>query len=438
MTTLIKASQTDESREDLVRRFMKDLVIKSFPAKPFQKTYQAQQKVQLFEHDKDEFIIPFHYHQQLFEADTPDEQDFANDDVKYTGNIFEFTGKLLPRQELVIDEIMEIMDRQRCIILSLYCGFGKTILSIFMAQYLSQKMGGGKVGVCCHRLILIEQWIHSIKKTTNAKVQLVTSKNKIDPDADIYIFNLQNIQKRCVEDMSNISILIVDECHTICTQNLAFSMMFIRPKYCIGLSATPKRADGIDEVLYKYFSDTIFERKMRRNYMVYIYSSNFNLKPETKNDKLDWNHCLEQQAINKERNHEICNIARKFSTRNILILCKRVSHAKTLLAELEKTEDVDLFVGSKKTFDAESRILIVTCSKGGVGFDHSKLDMLIIAADVENLFIQYLGRVFRRDDTIPIVVDIKDKFYPFQRHLKTRMQTYLETGGVMCKYEDLL
>ena len=107
------------------------------------------------------------------------------------------------------------------------------------------------------------------------------------------------------------------------------------------------------------------------------------------------------------------------------------------MEELNKTDDADLFVGSKKTFDADSRILVVTCSKGGVGFDHSKLDMLIIAADVENLFIQYLGRVFRRDDTIPIVVDIKDKFYPFQRHLKTRMQTYLDTGGVMCKYEDL-
>jgi hypothetical protein len=205
MTTIIKASQTDESKQDLLRRFIKDLVIKSIPAKPFQKTsYQITQKIQLFENDDDEFIIPFHYHQQLFEADTPEEQEFANDDIIHTGNIFEFTGKLLPRQELIIDEIMEIMDRQRCIILSLYCGFGKTILSIFMAQYLCQKMGGGKVGVCCHRLILIEQWIHSIKKTTNAKVQLVTSKNKIDPDADIYIFNLQNIQKRSVEDICSI------------------------------------------------------------------------------------------------------------------------------------------------------------------------------------------------------------------------------------------
>jgi superfamily II DNA or RNA helicase len=104
---------------------------------------------------------------------------------------------------------------------------------------------------------------------------------------------------------------------------------------------------------------------------------------------------------------------------------------------LAKNDSVDVFTGSTKTFDSNARILIVTCSKGGVGFDHSKLDMLIIAADVENLFIQYLGRVFRRDDSIPIVVDIRDRFQPFQRHLRTRMKTYLETGGVINKYEDL-
>jgi hypothetical protein len=57
--------------------------------------------------------------------------------------------------------------------------------------------------------------------------------------------------------------------------------------------------------------------------------------------------------------------------------------------------------------------------------------MLIVAADVENLFVQYLGRIFRRDDTFPIVVDMKDKNAAFQRHLKTRLGVYKETCGTV-------
>jgi superfamily II DNA or RNA helicase len=437
MTTEIKASDLGLKKIDLIRKFTKDLVITSIDTKPYQKNYKVQSKVQLFEHDDDEtFIIPFYYHQDLmFEYDKNNV--FANDNTLYKGKVFEFTGSLLHRQEEIKEEVINILEAQRCMILSLYCGFGKTIFSIYLAQHLVKKMKGAKVGVCCHRLVLIEQWVHSINKTTNANVQVVTAKNKIKDDADIYVFNLQNIQKRDIEDMKNIGVLIIDECHTICTQNLAYSMMFIRPRYCIGLSATPKREDGIDEVLYKYMSNTIFERSMKRNYMVYIYSTTFAPKIENKTDKLDWNECLQQQSDNKERNKIICDVARKFKTRNILILCKRVSHIQALYDDLSKTEEVEMFMGSKKTFDASSRILLVTCSKGGVGFDHPKLDMLIIAADVENLFIQYLGRVFRRDDSIPIVVDFKDKFYPFQRHLKTRLKTYLETGGILNKYEEL-
>jgi superfamily II DNA or RNA helicase len=439
MTTEVSISQLGLKKIDTLQKFNKELVIKSIETNPFIKgSYnKTQTKIQLYEYDDDStFIIPFYYYQQLmFELEK--DNIYPNTTEKYKGKVFDFTGSLLKRQEEIKDEIIDILEAQRSLILSLYCGFGKTILAIYLAQHLVSLMKGGKVGVCCHRLVLIEQWVHSVKKMTNAKVQVIKAKNKIDEDADIYVFNLQNIQKRTVEDMKNISVLIVDECHTICTQNLAYSMMFIRPRYCIGLSATPKRSDGIDEALYKYFSNTIIERSMRRNYMVYIYSSPFEPRLDKKTERLDWNECLSQQADNMERNNQICNIARKFPNRNILILCKRVSHVQTLYNILAKNDSVDMFTGSTKTFDSNSRILIVTCSKGGVGFDHSKLDMLIIAADVENLFIQYLGRVFRRDDSIPIVVDIRDRFQPFQRHLRTRMKTYLETGGVISKYEDL-
>ena len=75
--------------------------------------------------------------------------------------------------------------------------------------------------------------------------------------------------------------------------------------------------------------------------------------------------------------------------------------------------------------------MIATYSKGGVGFDHPKLDMLITAADVEESFMQYLGRVFRRDDVTPVYIDLVDQNSTMVKHAGTRKQICEEVGGVV-------
>jgi len=96
---------------------------------------------------------------------------------------------------------------------------------------------------------------------------------------------------------------------------------------------------------------------------------------------------------------------------------------------------VSIFMGSDKIVDFSSRVLIVTTSKGGVGFDHPKLDMLITAADVEQNFMQYLGRVFRRDDVSPIYVDMIDDNNTINKHATTRKKVVEEVGGTMYDFE---
>ena len=81
-----------------------------------------------------------------------------------------------------------------------------------------------------------------------------------------------------------------------------------------------------------------------------------------------------------------------------------------------------------------ARILIATFQKVGTGFSHEKLDMLILATDAEEYFIQYLGRVFRRPDVEPLVFDIVDKHPILRRHFLTRRSIYQEVGGTICPY----
>jgi len=176
------------------------------------------------------------------------------------------------------------------------------------------------------------------------------------------------------------------------------------------------------------------KRKLNRPFNVYQLKTKFRPSTqETKTGQLDWSHVMDSQASRVERNELIVRICQFFANRTIMILTKRVDlQGKWLFEALkERGESVDLFVRTRRTYDRDARILISTFSKAGVGFDNPKLDMLIVAGDVEEMFEQYLGRVFRRMDTVPIIVDIVDDFHVFSKHFNTRMITYLNSGGVV-------
>jgi superfamily II DNA or RNA helicase len=356
-----------------------------------------------------------------------------------TINNYSFIGTLTEKQELVKDEVFETLNRTKSIILSFHCGFGKTIFSIYITSLLKYK-----ACILAHRVNLIDQWYYSIKKVCpDANVQILDTKCKIDKSNDFFIINSLNVYKRSRDDFKEIGILIVDEAHTICTENLSRGLFHFQPKYMIGLTATPYRTDGMSIILEHFFGPEIIERKLRRPFNVYVLKTGKNgqVKIESeiklnKMGKLDWNSVLKSQCLNETRNTMIVNIIKFFKTRNILVLCKLVEQSKYILKKLkEEKEDVDMFVSTQKKFNHDSRILISTFSKTGVGFDHPKLDMLIIASDVEEGIEQYVGRIFRRQDTTPIIIDILDEFRPLYNHYLTRRKLYLETGAEINDYK---
>ena len=91
--------------------------------------------------------------------------------------------------------------------------------------------------------------------------------------------------------------------------------------------------------------------------------------------------------------------------------------------------------GIIKVLDREARILIATGQKCGTGFDHDKLDTLVLASDFEEYFVQYLGRIFRKRDIEPIVYDFVDKNGILEKHFKTRKEIYTEHGGTIKQYD---
>lgn len=353
---------------------------------------------------------------------------YPNDHIKYPKcKPFEFPDKLRKNQKNIEKDVIEILNRTHSIVIAPYTGFGKT----FFALYLCFKMKY-QVAISVNRIKLIDQWIKSIKKRCpGATYQVIESKIEIDKDANFYIFNMTNISKRDMNEFSHVGVLICDEVHTLCTPSNSQTLFYFQPKYLIALSATPYRTDKLSDLVHLYFGIEIIYEELYRPFNVYCCYTDFVPKIKSKNG-LEWNKVIESICMEDTIIELVINIARFFITRNILILTKRVEIEGKLYYDKLKSynENVDIFTGKKNHFDENCRILIATCSKAGVGFDLEKLDMLIVASDMEENFIQYLGRVFRKEDHFPIIVDIvHGKFFPLYNHFKTRKMIYEKSGG---------
>jgi superfamily II DNA or RNA helicase len=353
---------------------------------------------------------------------------YPNDDRLFPKIEAKFNLELFDRQKELRTETFQILNDFRSLTLALPTGYGKSLYALYIACKI-----GLKTIIYVHRIIIADQWVTYIKRACgeDTKYQIVNSTCNIDHTADFYIVNFGIPPKRDRADFANIGTLIVDEAHAIATQQYSKCLAYSFPKWIMFLTATPERSDGQDTLLGFYTGPCMIRRSLWIMMNIYILNTGF--KPtikKTDSGGLNWNAILESQSMDKSRNILIIDLVKYFTTRNILILCKRKSHASILLSGLKKYNlNVDCYMGSQRYVNYNSQILVATYSKGGVGFDHPKLDMLIVAADVKENYIQYIGRILRKDYNFPIVIDLVDSFKPLQNHSKSRNTIAENIGG---------
>ena len=382
------------------------------------------------DNDNEFAYLPFYWAQQNIKCALRPERESFDNNFPST-----FTGKLRDMQKEVKKEVINYFNKTGCCWLSIYTGAGKTFTSINIACTVKLK-----TLVVCHRVNLINQWKDSITKgCKDVIVQILSGVNKIDDDAQFYIINAINVKKRDHSSYRNIGFLIVDEVHVMATGKMVEAFQYVTPRYCLALSATPYRNDGLDIVLHTYFGENKIIRTLQREHTVFKITTKF--KPDVKlnyDGSTDWGSVIQSQAKNKDRNNLIVNIIKFFKERNILVLSKRIEQIDYIVKELRSNgEDVTCFKGNKQDYNPNARIMVATISKAGVGFDHPKMDTLILAGDVEGYFIQYLGRVFRREEVHPIIFDIIDDFGSFKRHYYTRKKIYEDHGGKISTFTSL-
>lgn len=343
-----------------------------------------------------------------------------------------FQGQLRPEQVEMEEEAMSHLEEMKTCLLAVYPGFGKTITTLSILSRLKRR-----TLIIVNKIVLVEQWRQAVRSCLGIEpVYIQGGKWKME-EASIYIVNALNVSKyskEMIEKMS-IGVVVVDECHLILTKVFSTALAQIAPEYLIGLSATPYRNDGFHVLFDLYFGKHRVEKALHCPHQVYRIESGVKIEHSfTKNNSIDWNSVIEKQSTCPKRLSLIYEYAMKYPSRHVLILCKRIKQMICLSDYFkERNVETTMFKESDLVFDEDCRILISSYQKVGTGFSHDKLDMLILGVDTEEYFLQYLGRVFRRKDSQPIIVDIVDDHPVLKKHYYTRSKVYKATGGKIIK-----
>lgn len=381
-----------------------------------------------YDESNETIYLPFAYAYQKLNRTRPPRDLFSSISVK-------FEGELREEQKIIKKEAIDILNKTGSVCLALKTGGGKTAISINLAHSIKLR-----TLIIVNKIVLMNQWRDSIIKfCPSAKVGKLTTKSEPEfiNENDFLIMNAINVPKMSRDFFQDIGLLIIDESHLIMAQTLFLSLQKIQPRYLIGLSATPYRPDGLDILLDIFFGSYKIVRKLWHKHIAYVINTKFKPKIEmTANGKLNWGVVLDSLSNNTERNELIIKIIKEHPDRVFLVVVKRVEQGEYLLKRLiEEGETTTSLIGSKQIFDKEARILVGTSSKVGIGFDHDKLDALLMATDIQEYFIQYLGRVFRTEEVRPIIFDIVDDHGILKKHFLTRRQVYLESGGEIKKLD---
>ena len=126
-----------------------------------------------------------------------------------------------------------------------------------------------KTLVIVHKTFLLNQWKERFEQFTNAKVGII-QQNKIDVDGkDVVIGMLQSIAKEKYDQdiFRDFGLVIFDEAHHAPSKFFSKALPIISCKKTLFLTATPKRSDSLEKVLYWYFGDIIYKAPPKKNKM---------------------------------------------------------------------------------------------------------------------------------------------------------------------------
>lgn len=330
-------------------------------------------------------------------------------------------------------------------------GSGKTVIALYIVA--EQKVS---TLVIVPKLELIDGWrrqaeefltIPPSSKKRDAYIgELSSRRRKLKFHLDIaMIHSLAN--RDDLEDVfSHYGMVIIDECHHVASEMFRKVLRRCACKYIYSFSATPKRQDHLDRIMYMYCGRLLYSasqnlRLSLLNFDKILVKQATTFRPDPA--ARTYSEIIGQMIVSERRNFQIFkDISRAVKeNRHILVLSERVHHLEILYEMIQRVEDNCFMVrGDMKQKERnevfaklqmlkESYVLLSTGSLIGEGFDLPSLDTLFLTVPIrwEGRLNQYIGRIHRSSTgkSNVKVYDYVDLNNPmFQSMFKARLKEY--------------
>lgn len=422
--------------EDL-QKIRHDLIVK--PATPSGKTFAGKEvpSFPVFTETTTQFIVPKYWGEATWGPATCKLQTGSQ---MQTG--LKFAGELREKQ---IDIVGSFMKEGSNGMICVPCGVGKT----FMAIYIAYKLGL-KTAVVVHKHFLLDQWRGEIERfLPEARIGYLYADIIDIEDKDIVIMMLQSITRDKYPDefFDDIGFVIWDECHHLGAEVFSRAMRILNAKNMLGLSATPKRADGLDKILGWYFGPFAVHAKRRDMIRVIRYhyeSDNAKYKAEPMTMAREPNRpvIINNIAGYQPRNNYILECVKPLAElgRAVLILSGRRDQLtyfdKAIRDACWKKADgsnvqVGFYVGGMKQHDldasAECDVILGTYEMASEGMNIKKLNTIVLATskkDVEQTVGRIMRELVEERVTVHVCLDFNDPHACLQGQQNARRSFY--------------
>ena len=315
-------------------------------------------------------------------------------------------------QQEAIDNLREMRDNGETIALLYHAtGVGKTVTACTDAKSV-----GGRTLFLVNALKLASQAKETFSKIwPEATLGEYTGSSK-DKNNHVVFATIQTLSRNLAEfDADDFDYIIVDECHHAATKMYQKIFSYFKPKFILGLTATPERSDGQDmlelfqNVAHKMDLKTAVEQGILAPIRCLRVKTDIDLSDVRihgiKYDAQD----LENKLFVPERNALIVDTYLKYvNGRKTVIFCASVNHATEIAKMLRESGVVAESVSGQDKVVVRNKILdqyekgninvLCACDLLNEGWDSPRTEVLFMARPTmsKTIYMQQLGRGTRK------------------------------------------
>lgn len=383
-----------------------------------------------------------------------------------------FAGTLRERQLVAANSLL----KHDFGVLSAPTGFGKTVIGAYLIAECKMR-----TLIIVPKTALITQWQKSLEEflTIDEEVpplltktgrpskkkrpligQIGGGKHTSSGIVDVATFQSllekgdiegEKLAKDCIQ---NYDLIICDECHHGAAPQLELILRSARTRNVYGLSATPKRADGLESIIFMHCGPIRYrvspkDQAAEQDFTRRLVPRFTRIRIPSLEPGSNYNQTVDLLSEHSARNQLIVDdtIEALKRGKTPLVITRRKEHAKLLAEKIREADNtVFLLIGEGTAREKSQRLqavkdapsnksfaIVATGSYVGEGFDEPRLDLLVLAAPIscEGIVTQYSGRLHREraGKNEVIVYDYVDTSIPMlDRMYKKRLKSYAKLG----------